>query len=285
MKRILLLGHTGKMGIAFTEALKEGYELVGKNSKEFDASDFTQVREIISETRPDIVINTVAMLGITPCEKDPENAMVLNTLYPKLLAGLSNEFSFLLVHLSSAAIFDGAKDGFYTELDVPKPVNIYGLTKYGGDCLVESIAERYYIFRLPVLFGRSVKKTQFVEKMLSKMIDRDEDIRVAGDMISSPSYSLDIAASVKTFLDSSIEYGVYHLANEGQASLFEFISELSGCLGLDIRIEKASYRDFPSQGMVNVNSAIVSKKRGSLRPWKTALRDYADELKKEGVCG
>jgi dTDP-4-dehydrorhamnose reductase len=275
-KKVLLLGGSGKMGTAIRTVFEGDYDVIAKGGRDFDAMDFGQVGALLAETRPDIVINTVAYLGIDPCEKDPERAFRLNTLYPKRLAELSNEIGFLLVHFSTDAVFNDEKGDFYTEEDAPAPLNVYGLTKHGGDCLIQSIASRYYIFRISVLFGETGKDTQFVEKMLEKVHGGQRTLRVSGDIFSSPTYSRDVAREARRIIEASYPYGLYHVANEGRASLYELMKEIAENLGLDVAVEEASYRDFPYVGRKNTCTPLKSIKIDSLRSWKEAVKEYCD---------
>ena len=279
-KRILLLGSTGKMGLALRHVFKDDYLINGKNSQDFYALNFEQVRTIIGESSPDIVINTVAFLGIDPCEKEPERAFRLNTLYPKYLAELSNSNGFLLIHFSTDAVFNDEKGDFYTEKDCPHPLNLYGFTKYGADCFIQTIAKRYYIFRIPVLFGETVKDTQFVEKMLQKAKEGQGNLKISDDIISSPTYSKDVAKEVRRILDASYQFGLYHIANEGKASLYDLMKEITKNLTLDVKVEKASYRDFPFLGTKNTFTPIKSKKVAPLRHWKEAVKEYCNNIEK-----
>jgi len=277
---ILLLGSTGKMGTAIEGVFEDGYSITGKNTSNFDALKFEQVRNLIEENNPDIVINTVAFLGIDPCEEDPHMALTLNTLYPKLLAELSNEKRFLLVHFSTDAVFDNNEKGnLYSESALPRPVNIYGFTKYGGDCFIQAIAKEYYIFRISVLFGEAVKHIQFVEKMLLKIKEGSKSLKISDDIISSPTYSKDIAREVRRIIEASYPYGLYHIASGEKASLFELMKEIVENLNLDVRIEKASYKDFPFVGTKNTCTPIRSEKVNSLRPWREALKEYCTTIK------
>jgi len=278
-KRILLLGYTGKMGIAIGDIFKENYEIIGKNTKDFNAEYPKSVKRIIEESKPDIVINTVAFLGIDPCEKKPEKAFKINTLYPKLLAELSREKKFLLVHFSTDGVFDDKKQDFYTESDTPCPLHVYGMTKYGGDCFVQSFATRYYIIRIPVLFGETKKNTQFVEKMLERTKKGQSHLRISDDIISSPTYSRDVAAKIKDIIEKKIPYGIYHLTNKGKASLYELMREIAENLKLDIILKPASHKEFPSVGVKNTCTPIASEKIETLRPWKEAVKSYCNNIK------
>jgi dTDP-4-dehydrorhamnose reductase len=260
------------------DALKDNYEVIGKNSSDFNATKFDEVKDMIKGIRPDILINTVASMGIDPCEKDPVKALTLNTLYPKLLAELSRDMGFLLIHFSTDAVFNDEKNELYVESDTPKPLNVYGFTKYGGDCFIQAIAKKYYIFRLPVLFGKAIKNNQFVEKMLQKIKEGSKVIRVTSDIVSSPTYNGDIAKEIKRIIESSLPYGLYHIVNEGKATLFEIMQEIVKNLNLDVKVEKASYKEFPYVGIKNTNTPMTSEKIRPMRPWKEALKEYTNNL-------
>lgn len=280
--KILLLGSTGKMGVALQDIFKNDYAIVGKSSADFDALNLVQAKNLIEENKPDIVINTIAFLGIDSCEKEPEKAFRLNTLFPKLLAELSHEKEFVLVHFSTDAVFNDKKKDFYTEEDCPCPLNVYGFTKYGGDCFIQAIAKKYYILRIPVLFGETIKNTQFVEKMLQKIHEGQKVLKISGDIISSPTYSRDVAREVWRIMYASYQFGLYHIANEGKASLYDLMKEITENLNLDVEVEEASYKEFPFLGIKNTFTPIRSEKVSPLRHWKEAVKGYCNNIE-EGV--
>lgn len=282
-KKILLLGSTGKMGVALKNVFENDYLVICKNSRDFDAFDFNQVTNLVKETQADIVISTVAYVGIDRCEKEPEKALRLNTLYPKLLAELSNKMGFLLVHFSTDAVFADktGKRGFYTEKACPRPLNMYGLSKHSGDCFIQAIASKYYIFRISVLFGETTKNNQFVERMLQRVREGQMVLDISSDIISSPSYSKDIARQIKEILEESPRYGLYHVANDGSASLYDLMKEIAKNMELNVRVNAASYKDFPHIGIKNTYTPIRSEKIPSLRPWQEAVKEYCMNLNKE----
>jgi dTDP-4-dehydrorhamnose reductase len=267
------------MGTAIKDIFENDYSLICKNSGNFDASDFKQVQSVIEESNADILINTVAFLGIDPCENEPEKAFRLNTLYPKFLAELSIKKEFILIHFSTDAVFNDEKRDFYNELDCPMPVNIYGLTKYGADCFIQNISKKYYIFRVSVLFGETNKKTQFVEKMLEKTNEGEKILKISNDIILTPTYAKDVAREIKRLIEDSYPFGLYHIANEGVGSLCDLMTEIVENLELNVKVEAASYKDFPFIGIKNTFTPIKSEKINSLRPWKKAVKEYCANLK------
>lgn len=281
-KRILLLGHTGKMGLALTQTLAADNDLVGLNSRDFDAADFHRVSALIADLAPEMVINTVAFQGIDRCEQEPELAFRVNTLFPGHLAHLCAERQATLVHFSTDAVFASAPAGFCTEYDLPAPLNLYGVSKYGGDCLVASRCSRHYICRIPLLFGECRGDSQFVEKMLARLCSGDKRVRVATDIVSSPSYSMDIAARLRDLLQEGAAFGTYHLANSGAASLYELMNEIAAQVLPGATVEKGSYLDFPFQGRKNLNTPLRSVRIDSLRPWQEAVKAYCRSMKPMG---
>ncbi len=278
-KKLLLLGDTGKMGSAVRHLFGRDHEIVGVNRRHFDAEDFEQVAAIVERERPDLLVNAIAFLGIDACEKDPTRALRLNTLLPKRLAELSRDHHFILVHFSSDAVFGDVVDRYCLESDPVNPFNVYALTKYGGDCFVQATSRRYYIFRLPVLFGESAKQDQFVEKMLARARAGERRLEISSDVVSTPSYSRDVAAEMRRVIYSELPAGLYHVRNEGRGSLFEIVKLLVDHLGLGVDVEPVSHRRFPSLGRKNTYTTMGSEKIASLRPWRTAFREYCEALR------
>lgn len=274
MKKILLLGDRGKMGTAIKIVFQKDYTVIGKNSSHFNAENFNEVEEMINFYKPEIVINTVAFMGIDPCERQPEKALRLNSLFPYFLANLSKKKNFLLVHFSTDAVFSDSNFEFYTEKHNPCPLNIYGLTKYGGDCFVQNNADKYYLIRIGILFGPTSKKTQFVEKMLLKIKEGEKELRIANDIVTSPSYNIDIAKKIKELIENQYPYGLYHVSNSGKASLFELMKEIVRVLSLDVDIKIASYKDFPHIGQKNRLTPLISIYLSPMRFWKAAVEEY-----------
>lgn len=271
MRKVLLLGATGKVGSALMRSLDGAYAVTGLASADLDARDFAAVEARVRAERPDVVVNTVAMLGIDACEKDPNGACRLNAYLPRLLARLMAESGGILVQFSTETVFSGRLERPLTEDDEPDPVNVYGHSKYMGDLLVRDALARHYLFRLPVLFGPSAKRNQLLERMIDKARAGEPLLRLAADIVTSPTSSLDVAAQVRLALDEGWDFGLYHLANAGQASLYDLVAEAVKLAGLATRVEPASWRDFPSLAPKNTVTPLVSTKRPPLRSWREAL--------------
>jgi len=275
--RILLFGGSGKVGTALRAVFAGQYQVTSPGRDALDVRDGGRVRQIVSETGPDIVINAAAFAGIDACEDDPAGALEVNTLFPKLLAELSRERGFLLVHFSSDAVFSGRSSGYYDEQSAAAPVNMYGFTKFGADCFISAIAKRYYIARISIQFGACSRNAQFVEKMLEKVSNGQRHLRISDDITASPSHSADVARAVRQLIEGSAPSGLYHIANSGKASLYRLICEMVSNLGLDAAIDPVPQASFPSKGVKNGYTPITSTKLPPLRSWQEAAADYCSK--------
>jgi dTDP-4-dehydrorhamnose reductase len=278
-KKILIFGSTGKMGCAINNAFGAGYEVIGKNSTDFDARDIAALPDLISRVMPDIVCNAVAFAGLEQCEQNPQDAFCVNALFPRALARLSAAMKFRLVHFSTDAVFNDEKKDYYRESDASRPLNVYGATKYAGDCFVLAQAPSAYIFRISILFGRTTKCTQFVEKMLARAAAGERLLRISGDIIASPTYAKDAACAVRAMLEEDAPGGLYHLVNEGKASLYDLMKEIVRSLRLPVEIAEVSHRDFPSTAIKNTYTPLASEKIKPLRPWREAVGEYCQAIK------
>jgi len=276
--RVLLLGYTGKLGTAIKKSLEDSCHLICKNSSDFNAVNLEDSSRLVRSISPDVVINTVAFMGIDQCEKSVEKAFLVNAIFPGMIARLSADLGFKLMHFSTDAVFDGSSDVGYYEKDCPNPINVYGLTKYAGERMVLSEVDGSYVFRVPIMFGDSSRNDQFVEKMLIKVRGGSKELFVSDDIVASPSYSLDVAMAVKKilFCRTGFEPGVYHISNTGSASLYDLMSLIAAKLRLDVLIRRASHSDFPSVGKKNLKTVLKSEKFPAMRSWESAVAAFCD---------
>jgi dTDP-4-dehydrorhamnose reductase len=278
MQRVLILGITGKMGRALADAFVHDYDVRGLTSNDCNAADTAQLEGLIHSHQPDIVINTVAYLGIDPCAENPADAFALNSALPRRLAELSNQEEFLLIHFSTDAVFADRQEGYFVESDRPEPMNVYGISKLAGDWSVMDLARRYYLVRIAVLFGPHSRPNQFVEKMLQRAQQGSTVLRIADDIVTTPCYSMDVANRIRSLVESDGAYGLYHMANHGRASLYDLIRAIAGELQLPVKIEPASHKDFPAIGRKNACTPLSSSKIEPLRHWREAVQDYCRTL-------
>ena len=64
MIKVYIAGHRGMVGSAIWRALEsEGYELIGKTSRELDMRNQAALQDFFKTEKPDIVIDSAARVG------------------------------------------------------------------------------------------------------------------------------------------------------------------------------------------------------------------------------
>ena len=132
--KILVTGATGLVGRALVEhCLANGDEVLSYDHQALDIADAGLVESTILEQQPDAVINCAAWTDVDGCESNPEKARQANALGPENLARASCKANAVLITISTDYVFDGEKEGFYTQRDKPSPISVYGRYKLEGE--------------------------------------------------------------------------------------------------------------------------------------------------------
>jgi len=279
--KIALIGSSGLLGSALKKALYAAdIQALCLTHCDFDLLDPDDFK-IFLDFNPDIVINTAAYLGVEPCEVYYSEAFALNVKAVENLANFCQKNAICLVYISTDGVFDGYRGGYH-EKSTPNPLNLYGLTKYGGELMTQNLCEQHYIFRIPILFGtRENKGNIFIEKMFALYTSGKKELKIADDVINKPSYADDIAQQMVKILISALPHGIYHLFNGGEdASLYDFACEFFAQKRVnDICIMRAKASDFADseQGKKPLNTTLTSIKVEALRDWRIAMKDYCNK--------
>src|SRR5262252_5955165 len=114
----LVTGGHGLMGRAVTTRLLEvGWRVTALGHEELDITDREAIADTFKLVVPNLVINCAATSDVDRCEREPDWAFVVNELGPRLLAQASRDSGAEMVHFSTDYVFDGKKEGFYTQED------------------------------------------------------------------------------------------------------------------------------------------------------------------------
>jgi dTDP-4-dehydrorhamnose reductase len=243
-----------------------------------DITDFRTVPKILTETKPDVIINCAAYNAVDKAEEDWKAAFMVNSLGPRNLAIISEELKIPLVHFSTDAVFDGKKGTPYTIWDQPNPLSKYGHSKLLGERLITQVCSRSFIVRLSWVFGKG--NVNFVRKVIQWSAGTRE-LKGAYDQTSCPSYTVDLAKAIIDLLNTGA-YGLYHITNTGFASKFELAEETLRLIGWPGKILPVKSSEFESAAQRPEFSAMDSfplkETIGYELPhWKDALSRFLQE--------
>ncbi|MCX7948418.1 MAG: dTDP-4-dehydrorhamnose reductase [candidate division WOR-3 bacterium] len=238
--KILITGANSQLAQEFKENLYDKYNLYALSKQEFDITDFFIVYQIIKEIKPDLVINCAAYNFVDKAEGNSLEAYKVNVLGVINIAIASKEVNALVVHYSTDYVFDGKKEGIYTEEDLPNPLNEYGKSKLLGEMMLPQITDRYLIFRTSWVYGKG--KQNFLYK-LTQWAQSQEYLKIACDEFSVPTSTRTIVNITLKAIEAGLT-GLYHLVNSGYASRYEWAKEYFRLKGIKKFIYPAYQSDF-----------------------------------------
>lgn len=246
---------------------------VKTDRRTMDITDLKEVLRVCREHKPRAIIHLAAETDVDRCERDPEHAYMTNGVGVYHMALVAKELDAKLVYVTTAGVFDGAKQELYTEEDEANPQNYYGRSKHLGELAVKGILKNCIIIRVCWMFGGGPQKDQkFVAKII-KQFDKGE-IKVVEDQIGSPTFGKDLIGAIKELLEQDAS-GVFNLANKGVCSRYEFAKEIVNILNPAIKVMPAKMADFNLDASRTFNEGLVSK-TDLMRPWQEALKEYLE---------
>ncbi|WP_099361277.1 dTDP-4-dehydrorhamnose reductase [Fredinandcohnia onubensis] len=278
--RILVTGYTGQLGYdVVQEGLRKGLEMHGVGSKDLDITQESSVHSYVKELKPDAIIHCGAYTAVDQAEDDKEGCWNVNVEGTKYLANAAKEVNAKFMYISTDYVFDGKGTEAFKESDQPNPVGYYGLTKYEGEKIVQSLLDKWFIVRISWVFGKN--GNNFIKTMLRLSETRDE-LNVVADQIGSPTYTFDLAKLLMDMVKSS-KYGVYHATNEGYCSWADFAKEIFHLANKNIKVNPIATEDYPTRAVRPKNSRLskqnlVNNGFELLPPWQDALKRYINEL-------
>jgi len=270
--RIAITGSKGQLGTSLQQALR-AEELLLIDLPECDLTNLAAAITVIGHFRPEVVIHCAAMTNVDGCERDPEAAYRVNVLGTRNVAVAAQQSSSSMVYISTDYVFDGIKSEPYWEYDDPRPLSIYGRTKWIGEELTHSLVSRYYIVRIAWLYARGFRN--FVETILRLAQERGR-ITMVTDEVGSPTYAPDAARAIAQLIRLPA-YGIYHLPNSGTCSRYEWAKEILRLAGRS-DVELAPSENYQRPARVPKHAELRNFCAAELgivmRSWQQALEDY-----------
>ena len=194
---------------------------------EIDLTDFKTIKLQLNLIAPDFIINALAMTNVDACEVEQDTCNAINVDFVKELATISKELGARLIHISTDFIFDGEKGAFYDELDTPKPVNYYGLSKLKAEKEIKRILSDFTILRTILVYGKvaNMKRSNIV-LWVKKSLENSESIRVINDQYRMPTYVGNLANACILAMEKDTT-GVYHISDKEYLSIYEIAQQIA----------------------------------------------------------
>jgi len=287
--RLLLTGATGQLGWELSHTLSSLGEVIALGRDRCDLAQPAGLPAVVRRIEPDVIVNAAAYTAVDRAEQEEELAFTVNAKSVGALAEEARRSGALLIHYSTDYVFDGSKNGAYTEDDTPSPINAYGRSKLAGDAAVMALADQYLILRTSWVYA--VRGRNFVRTILRSAKDREE-LRIVADQVGAPTWARDIAVATAIVIRAAMRErsvgrfapGLFNMAASGAAVSWHgfalAIVELArrnGLLGSQLpRLHPIRSEDYPLTAARPRNSRLAGERLqarfGILLPqWEEAL--------------
>jgi dTDP-4-dehydrorhamnose reductase len=278
MKRALLIGGSGQLGTEIRRNLDD-WEIVAPSHSELNLEDDRALGEALDRISPDTAINCAAYHNVDRCEEEPGRAFAVNALAVDRLARLCAGRGVFFVTMSTDYVFDGTSARAYLEEDRPRPLSVYGVSKYAGELFVARSTARALVVRTCGVYGvrpSATKGHTFIDRVIAKA-RANEPMRVVTDVVASPTFAGHLAAALARLLESGAT-GLYHVANRGPVSWYDFAAEALRQAGITGNLEPISAAQWKTSAPRPAFSALDSAKLRSIGvempDWRAGIDAY-----------
>jgi dTDP-4-dehydrorhamnose reductase len=270
-----------------------GVDLIAADRQRADLVQLDALVRLLSEVRPQLVVNAAAYTAVDRAESEPSIAARVNAEAPGVLAEQCRRLGAMLVHFSTDYVFDGTLNGAYRETHPCHPLNEYGRTKLAGEIAVVQASGTYLIVRVGWLYG--LDGSNFVKTMIRLARERSA-LNVVDDQFGAPMWVRTIAQWLRYLVEAQgaqeapvwrAEPGIYHVAPTGRTTWHEVartaisIAETHVLTRGSLRCRAADVRaipsiEYPTPARRPANSQLDSSKAISLLSWSAP--DWRNEL-------
>jgi dTDP-4-dehydrorhamnose reductase len=228
--KILLTGKNGQLGDDLRHMLPRLGEVIATDREQLDLSQPGDIRSLIRDVHPDLIVNAAAYTAVDQAEKDEALARAINSEAPAVMAEEAKKVGAALIHYSTDYVFDGTKTSPYQENDPPNPISAYGRTKLAGEQAIRDSGVDHLIFRTAWVY--STRGKNFV-LTISRLATQREELRIVRDQIGAPTWSREIAGATVNVLEQIYNRpdgaagwperrGTYHMTAGGETNWYEF---------------------------------------------------------------
>jgi len=289
LPRILLTGPNGQVGWELQRSLASLGDVVALGREALDLGNPDQIRSVVREVKPDVIVNAAAYTAVDKAEDEPDLATAINGVAPGIVAEEAKRLGAAVVHYSTDYVFDGHGERPWREDDKTGPLNVYGESKLSGERAIQAIGVPHLILRTSWVYG--LQGDNFVKTMLRLGAVRKE-LSVIDDQIGAPTSArviADITGQILAQARGDIPAllrergGLVHLSCQGETNWCGFarqIFRLADEKGMKLKVQSVvpiSTAQYGAKAVRPLNSRLNCERlmeQFSLCPptWETAVR-------------
>lgn len=268
--RVVLFGAGGMLATALEKAFASE-DLIPLAKQQCNLTKPPDVRRMLTEVRPAIILNAAAYTAVDEAELHEELATAVNGTAVGTLAAVAREIGALVVHYSTDYVFPGVNASGYAEDAPTGPVNAYGRSKLAGELALRASGADHYLIRTAWLYGPNGKN--FVDTVLRLANERGR-LSVVTDQTGSPTFTRDLARATHHLVNQRPPFGTYHRTNDGAVTWYGLAQAVFEIAGVAAELTPVTTAQFQRPAPRPACSILRSTKLPPLRPWRAALEEY-----------
>ena len=239
-EKIIATGLNGLVGSKFQELFADKYEIITLGRSEadhrVDITDLTALEEVIqSEPDATTILHLAAYTDVSGAFDQTGDksapAYQINVVGTENLLDLAKAYGKRLIHISTAYVFDGEKEGLYSEDDTPAPIEWYGETKYLSEQAVLNSEAETVILRIDQPFRADAFLKKDVAHKVIAGIEAGTLYPQFNNHYFGPTYINDFAKVIDWALRTR-PVGIWHASSGEQWTDFEFAKLINEKVGL-----------------------------------------------------
>lgn len=286
MKKYIIFGADGQLGSELRSQLDKrqinGEEIsyAAVDVDRCDITDEVQLGKFMeAQGEADVVFNAAAYTAVDEAESNPDRAMAVNAVGAGSVAAAARECGARLIHVSTDFVFG---DGYSTPIDemgVPRPLSVYGRTKLAGETLALQNNPQTAVLRTCGLYSRW--GANFVKSIAHHGREK-EKLEVVNDQYVGPTPVTRLAEVAIQLADAPMFMGgLYHATVQGECTWYQFARRLVELLGLDVRVEPTTARQWGAAAR-RPRYSVLDNRRLRLRgmdefgTWDEELEAFVD---------
>ncbi len=248
--KIFITGISGLMGLNLAIHTQSSYDIKGSyyshpvlipNISTVKMNlDPLDMKTIISDSKADVVINTIALTDIEFCERNPDIAHSINVTAAENIAKITNTMGAKLVHISSDHIFNGSTP-WNTEDTTAMPVNVYAKTKLSAEEAVINSCPNSLVIRTN-FYGIGTSIRESFSDWIIRGLSSGSSLSMFDDVYFTPILINDLVDLLLRLITNEAS-GIYHIAGSDRISKYDFAVILSEIFQLEHSYIKPSSID------------------------------------------
>jgi len=232
--KIIVLGKNGMLGRYIFKYLGKNFVVKGITREDLDVSDIDNLKNNFNKLYDvgvnDLVVNCVGTIKPRCDELGEINAIKVNSIVPRILADLSKEKGFKLLHPTTDCIYSG-NTGAYKEISEMDVSDVYGVTKYLGE------TKHATNLRVSIIGEETVNKRSLVE--WCKTLDGKE-AKGFTDHLWNGVTCLTYAKIIETMIDKNIWWtGTRHALSPRSLNKYELVKLITDVYKIKVDLKEA----------------------------------------------